>query len=196
MTDLSALLVIVRVRQNALQGLHCQSASFLHRDTQVPHREHPLPVSGVEPEFHLGFDFLLVSHLGVMDERSSTSIRGLVSGCGILETLDDSGLAAAVVSDDHGYWGKELDDGDLFIVERPDAPNRELVQRSHRWSGRRGRGHFAVETEVNEVSHVRVDMISHRASGGATNATSRAAEDIPHHLHHERHRYSRYPQTC
>lgn len=67
-----------------------------------------------------------------MDERSPSSIRRLVSCCGILETLDDGGLAAAVVSDDHGDGGKELDDGDLLVVKGANASNRELVQRSHR----------------------------------------------------------------
>ena len=129
-TDLSTFLIIiiVCVRQNAFQGLHCQTVCFLHRDAQVPHREHSLPISCVEPAFRPCFDFPLVSRLGVMDERSSTSIRKFIFSCGILETFYDSGLATAVVSGDRGYWGKELDDGDPFIVERPN-PNRELVQR-------------------------------------------------------------------
>lgn len=71
-----------------------------------------------------------------MDEGSSTRVRRLVSGRNILETLDDGSLAAAVVSSDHSYWGRELDDGVLFVVERSDAADREPVQRSHRSSGR------------------------------------------------------------
>ena len=67
-----------------------------------------------------------------MDECSSTSVRRLISGRGILEALDDSGLAAAVMPNDHSYGGEELDDGNLFVIKRPDASNREFVQRSHR----------------------------------------------------------------
>ena len=163
MTDLPVLLVIVRVCQNTFQGLHRQSASLLHRDAQVPHREHPLPVSRIESQLHLCLDLLLISHLGVMNECSSTSIRRLVSGCGILETLDDGGLTAAVVSDDHGYWGKELYDRDLFVVERPDAADCKLVQRSHRQSGWRSKGDGAVERAgANEVGSRVAKIFSHK----------------------------------
>lgn len=188
MTDLPALLVIVCVRQDTLQGLHRQSASFLYRDTQVPYREHSLPAARVESKFYLGLHLLLVGHLGIVDECSPTSVRRLVSGRGILKALDNGGLAAAVVSNDHGYWGKELDDGNLFVVKRPDAANREFVQRSHRWSGQCSEGGDAVE-RLMKSDHVRARHLQPQ--------TRRSVEpEYPALSYHGRHRYPRYAQAC
>jgi len=80
-----------------------------------------------------------------MDEWYSASVRRETAGCGILETLNNVGLTAAVASNNHGRWGKKLDDGDSFVVRRADTPNRELVQRTIVLSGQYGRGDSAVK---------------------------------------------------
>jgi hypothetical protein len=113
-----------------------------------------------------------------MDECSPTSVRRLVSGRGILEALDDSGLAAAVVSNDHSYWGKELDDGNLFVVKRPDAPDREFVQRSHRQSGQCKRGGGAVEGLM-----IRITCRAGRISSATDASLHRSQNRSIPHLH-------------
>jgi hypothetical protein len=62
---------------------------------------------------------------------TSPSIRRLLARRCILEALDDGRLAAAVVANDDSYWREELDDGDLFVVERPNPSNSELVEARH-----------------------------------------------------------------
>jgi hypothetical protein len=74
-----------------------------------------------------------------MDEGTTLAVRGLISSCGILETLNDSlhvdislavfcipeartySLSRAIVADDQGKRCEELDGLASSIVERTDS---------------------------------------------------------------------------
>lgn len=58
-------------------------------------------------EFDLGADIGTAREPGVVDEGSSLAIRRKLAGGGIFKTLDDGGLAGAVVADDEGEGGKK-----------------------------------------------------------------------------------------
>ena len=85
----------------------------------------------MEPQLDLGLHLLLVRHLRVMDERAATRVRWLVARGGVLQTLNDRGLATAIVPDDDGDGVEELDDGYLFVVEGANAADGQLLEGRH-----------------------------------------------------------------
>ena len=85
----------------------------------------------MKPQLDLRLDLLLIRHLGVVYKGPSTCVWRLVTRSGVLEALDDRRLAAPVVAYDDRDGGEELDDGNVFVIERAYAPDSKLVEVRH-----------------------------------------------------------------
>lgn len=125
------LCVHIRQRENTFECLHCEGIVLLHRYTQVSYSEHTRSVGSMKTKLDLSFHLLLVRHFWVMDECASARIRRLVArGC-VFEAFNNGCLPAAIVTHDDCNWREELNDRDLFVVERTNSANSKLVQMRH-----------------------------------------------------------------
>jgi len=70
-----------------------------------------------------------------MDEGTAARVRGLVTGSGVLQALDNCSLAAAIVADDNGDGRKELNNSNLLVIEGANSPYGQFVERGHDGEG-------------------------------------------------------------
>ena len=66
-----------------------------------------------------------------MNEGASLAVGRQLAGCRILEAFDNSRLARAVVTDNQGQWGVELNGLAACRAKGPDAGDGELFDPRH-----------------------------------------------------------------
>lgn len=168
--DLAILVFVICQAKNVFEGFHRQ-AGFLDGNTEVPYGLHTRTVGCVEAKLYLSLDLFLVRHFWIMHECTSARAGRLFTRCGIFQTFDDCSFSTAIVAHDDSDWGKELNYGDMLIVERAYSPYCKFIQGRHvgRELSRDGhaplRANVLTEFESHRLSSSMLILLLHRHRG-------------------------------